>query len=95
MKLLLDENVPVKILQLLRIRNVPVRHVHGTPVNGDNDEQIFSYAIKRKMTLITLDRDFPEDIYFEKTHYGIIFVESRGMHPEQMPINAYTRKITI
>ncbi|MBI2966205.1 MAG: DUF5615 family PIN-like protein [Bacteroidetes bacterium] len=78
MKLLLDENVPDDILQILRIKRIPVRHVHNTPVSGSNDEQIFLYAVKRKMTLISFDRDFLDDIYFEKMHYGIIFIVSRN-----------------
>ena len=78
MKLLLDENIPLSLASILAQRNFKVLHILDTNLKGASDELIFKFAQKRKFIIVTFDKDFLSDEYFEKNHFGIIFIKSRN-----------------
>lgn len=79
MKLLLDENIPLDILARLAGHKISVRHILLLPkLSASNDEVVFSYAFKNRLTIITYDNDFLNDHFLNQPHYGIIFIRTRN-----------------
>jgi len=78
MKLLLDENIPFGIAGRLSQHDIKVRHVLQTHLSGAADETIFEFACANKMTIVTFDKDFLGDKFFQQSHYGIIFLQPAG-----------------
>lgn len=83
MKLLLDENIPLELINLLKGKNLEVKHILYTNLKSASDEAIFKYAVKNKMTIITFDEDFLDDKFFTETHYGIILTKKRSKNLEE------------
>ena len=74
-KLISDENVPVKITGLLIKRNFDVRKA---PL-GINDSQLSILSKREKRAIITFDKHFiNKKLFSPKDHFGIIFIQ---IHP--------------
>lgn len=71
MKLLIDENVRNSIVEFLENK----KEFKVTSINnlqkGLPDDEVYNYAIKNKMVIITHDKDFKK--YKNLNNYGIIF----------------------
>ncbi|MBU0502720.1 MAG: DUF5615 family PIN-like protein [Candidatus Margulisbacteria bacterium] len=73
MKFLLDENLPIETVAVLREIGCDVKNVHDLKLAGKSDEKIIEVARKEKRILITLDLDFSNILnYPPKSHPGII-----------------------
>ena len=78
MRLLLDENIPRDVFTQLIGNNISVKHLLSTIYIGSSDELIFKYALRKKMTIVTYDKDFLDDKFMSQSHYGIIFLRARS-----------------
>ena len=76
LEFLLDENVSVKTLKRLRMKNLTVRSVRSENILGIKNGSLLSLCKERKWILITHDKDFLNPLL--KEHYGIILV---NIHP--------------
>lgn len=74
MRLLLDENVPINLRKELKRVGHNVEHINFAG-KGMTDEEVLSYALKEKRTLISLDADFCHLKKME--NYGIIKINSK------------------
>jgi len=57
-RILVDENVPIGVMEWLKKRGLNVIRVSEAGLAGAKDENIAKYAIKNKMIILTLDTDF-------------------------------------
>jgi len=57
-QILVDENVPMSVMEWLEKRGLNVIRVSKVGLIGAKDENIAKYAIKNKMIILTLDTDF-------------------------------------
>src|SRR3989344_8483462 len=74
-KLLSDENIPVKLTELLRRENFDIKNV---PL-GSTDKEISKIAKEESRTILTFDKHFINKRLFPpKEHSGIIFID---IHP--------------
>lgn len=74
MKFLLDENVPFELQTQLAKYKISSYHLLGLKLKGLSDEKVFNYAQKRKLTIITFDKDFLSEKFYTQSHYGIIYI---------------------
>ncbi len=70
--LLLDENIPRKVLTALRVAGYTATRVHDEGLRSQPDTAIFTYARAHQMTIITFDTDFLNRTAFPLPHAGII-----------------------
>jgi len=57
-KILVDENVPTSVVEWLKKKGLNAIRASETGLRGARDENIAKYALKNKMTILTLDTDF-------------------------------------
>jgi len=57
-QILVDENVPISVMEWLKKRGLIVVRVSEAGLLGAKDENIAEYAVKNKMMILTLDTDF-------------------------------------
>ena len=75
MKFFLDENVPLSILDLMRVLGFEAEHARNTNLRGAADAEIADYAKKQKVILITKDLEFGSLLLYPKgSHYGLIII---------------------
>jgi hypothetical protein len=84
-ELYLDEDVSVLIADLLGARGFSVTTTQEAGQVGQSDAEQLAYAVRRKRTLVTHNRDDFERLaseYFSSglKHYGIIFAVRRPVH---------------
>jgi len=74
MKILADENIPIKIIELLEKDNFNIKRVP----KGADDQSIAELAKSENRVLLTFDRDFGNILLFPPQQYsGIIFIRIR------------------
>ena len=64
MKFLADENVYVPIIEYLRSEGHEVIDIRETSLSGSSDDEIFRKAVKEKLTILTMDKDFARMLRF-------------------------------
>jgi predicted nuclease of predicted toxin-antitoxin system len=75
MKIKLDENLPLRLADLLRDLGHDVQTVHEERLVGQNDTEIWEAAQKESRFLITQDLDFSDSRKFVPgSHHGILLV---------------------
>jgi len=57
-QILVDENVPISVMEWLKSRGFSVQRVSEAGLRGSRDEDIARYAVRNNMVVLTLDRDF-------------------------------------
>jgi len=57
-RILVDENVPISVMEWLKKRGLSVQRVSEIGLRGARDKSVARYAVKNKMTILTLDTDF-------------------------------------
>jgi predicted nuclease of predicted toxin-antitoxin system len=72
MKILVDENIPLKSVQALREMGHEVLDIRGTPDEGVTDEVLWGIVQQEKRLLITTDKGFTQ--YREQQHQGILVI---------------------
>lgn len=76
MKFLADENVYVPIIEYLRSKGHEVIDIRETSLSGASDDEIFRNAVKEKLTIFTMDKDFARLLRFPPDHCaGIIVIK--------------------
>jgi predicted nuclease of predicted toxin-antitoxin system len=61
MKILLDANVPISLVEYLSSFSLKVFHILKSNLKSASDQTIFQYAQKKKYLIITFDKDFLGD----------------------------------
>ena len=92
MKLLANENFPLKSTSLLRQAGFDIIAI-GTDNPGISDKEVIRIAEREKRTIITFDKDYGELIYKHgyKPEAGVIFLKPFDFKPEDPGI--YLMKI--
>ena len=76
MLFLIDECVSKKTILLIRKTECKIFTVQDSQIEGQPDSVILETAVSKKLTLITVDKDFGNIlIYPPKIHYGIIILK--------------------
>lgn len=97
MKLLANENFPLKSILYLRSKSFDIISI-GTDNPSIQDNVIMTIAIKEERTILTFDRDYGELIfkYNYKPRNGVIYLrldEYKADEPGKMPATAlYTKR---
>ena len=73
---LLDENMPRKVLTVLRREGFNVTRVYDAGLRSQPDTAIFAYARAHQMTIITFDSDYLNQTAFPPPHAGILVLRS-------------------
>jgi predicted nuclease of predicted toxin-antitoxin system len=73
---LLDENIPRKIHTSLRMQGYSATRVYDAGLCSQPDTAIFNYARAHRMTIITFDTDYLNQITFPPPHAGILVLRS-------------------
>lgn len=69
---LLDENIPRKVLSILRRAGYVAARVYDEKLYSQSDVAIFTHARARHMTIITFDTDYLYQKAFPPPHAGIV-----------------------
>lgn len=73
-KILADENIPLKIVELLEKNNFDIKRAP----RGSEDKEIANIAHSDNRIIITFDRDFGNILLFPPQQYsGIVFIRIR------------------
>jgi len=79
MKIKLDENLPIRLMSILKSLGHGVRTVGEEDLTGRADSEIWEAAQKEDRFLITQDLDFSDVRRFAPgTHHGILLVRLRS-----------------
>jgi predicted nuclease of predicted toxin-antitoxin system len=80
MRILIDENLPFRLIRALRALGHDVEHVYTKNLAGRPDPDVLALARAEERLLITSDRRFADmRIFLPGTHPGLLFV--RLKHP--------------
>jgi len=82
MKILVDENIPLKSVQALRDLGHDVLDIRGTPDEGVADEVLWEIAQPEKRLLITTDKGFTQ--YRNQQHQGILIIRLKKPNRHQI-----------
>jgi predicted nuclease of predicted toxin-antitoxin system len=97
-QLLVDENVPISVMEWLRVRGVTARRVSEVGLKGARDEEVARHATKNNMVILTLDIDFAQ-IYHDVFRGLLGIVAIRAKPPTAINIiemlDKTLRKITL
>lgn len=84
-RFLLDENISQTVSQILRDSGFSVLHIEEVGLSNSADEDILAFAKKRRLTVITHDKDFGNLIRFPvQNHYGVILLRFRDQRPQNV-----------
>ena len=79
MKIKLDENLPLRLANLLKELGHDVQTVHGERLTGHGDREIWEAVQKESRFLITQDMDFSDSRQFAPgSHHGILLLRLRS-----------------
>lgn len=92
MRILLDENLPIRLVAALRALGHDVEHVYTKDLSGRPDPDVMALAQREERFLITLDRRFADARLFTPgTHAGVLFV--RLKHPARRALFEKVRSL--
>ncbi len=75
MKVLVDENIPMSIVELLSSEGFEVLDLRKSVHEGKLDEFIFDYAIDNSAFFITTDKDFFHTVPWKfPEHFGVAII---------------------
>lgn len=75
MRIVVDENIPLKTVRALRQQGHDVRDIRQTPNEGMDDAELWTLAQGDLRLLITTDKGFGR--YRDESHQGILIVRLR------------------
>lgn len=79
MKILLDENLPMRLVRALRALGHDVEHIYSKDLSGKPDHDVRALAYAEDRFLITQDRRFADARVFPLgTHPGILLVRMKS-----------------
>lgn len=85
MKFLLDENISQTLTRSLRRSGFKIIHVLDVNLGGASDEEILNFALKKKLTIITHDKDFGNLIRFRSiNHYGVMILRFKNQKSDNV-----------
>ena len=64
MKFLLDENLPLSLIEVFNEMNIECKHVKNIGLIGSTDKDIASYAKREKFILVTKDLEFGNFLFY-------------------------------
>jgi len=84
-RILIDENVPKSVVELLEKKSFKFTNVSETRLKGAKDKTIAEYASQSKMTILTLDTDFAQ-LYHTvmKGALAVIVVKAKPATPSNI-----------
>ena len=92
MRILLDENLPVRLTRALRALGHDVEHVYTRELSGRPDPEVMALAQSEARFLITSDRRFADArVFAPGTHAGLLFI--RLKHPARRALFDKVRMI--
>lgn len=75
MRFIIDENIAKKVVDFLKSKKYPVKHITDIQI-GLDDFEILDLAHLRNSVLITFDKDFGELVFkYNRSHKGVIFLK--------------------
>jgi predicted nuclease of predicted toxin-antitoxin system len=82
MRILVDENIPLKTVAALNGNGHDVLDVRGTPEQGVDDATLWQIAQRQKRLLVTTDKGFAQRRY--EPHHGVVIVRLRQPNRERI-----------
>ena len=84
MKLLADENIPVRALDLLKQERVDIVSVLDF-TQGLSDDDVLTIAMEQERVLVTFDKDFVDIIFRTRAETkGVVLLRFMPKSPEQL-----------
>lgn len=85
MKFLLDENISQTLKCFLNDSGFKAEHVLDVELGNATDDEIIVFAKKKKLIILTHDKDFGNLIRFPiQTHYGVILLRFKNQKPQNV-----------
>jgi predicted nuclease of predicted toxin-antitoxin system len=79
MKILLDENLPVRLIRALRALGHDVEHANTSNLAGRPDSEVLAVAQSEDRFLITQDRRFADArVFTDGAHAGVLFLRLKS-----------------
>ena len=82
MKILVDENIPIKTVNKLRALGHLVKDIRGTSDQGIADDKLWQITQSENMMLITTDKGFSQ--YRNYLHSGILIIRLRRPNQDKI-----------
>ena len=82
MKIAVDENIPLSVVNEIKNRGIDVLDIRGTHLEGIDDEKLWEIVQAEKRLFLTTDKGFSQ--HRKETHFGIIIVNLK--HPNSQKI---------
>lgn len=74
MNIIANENVFEPIIEFLKSKGHSIISVRDSPLSGASDDEIYELAIKDKLIILTMDKDFSRMVRFPPERCGGIIV---------------------
>ena len=74
MNIIADENIYEPIIEFLKSEGHNVLSVRNSELSGNSDDDIYKVAVKNKLLIITMDKDFTRTLRFPPEQCGGIIV---------------------
>ena len=87
---LLDENVPKKMLSVMRGAGYTVTRVYDEKLSSQPDGAIFIYARATNRVIVTFDTDYLSRLKFPPPHAGILVLRA---FPRKYPVTSLASTI--
>lgn len=85
MRFLLDENISQSVSRGLNDSGFSATSVFDEGLGSVPDEEIIAFARRKRLTIITHDKDFGNLIRFPRErHYGVIMLRFRDQKPQNV-----------
>lgn len=86
-RFLVDENLPARLIDLLRSEGYDAEHAYDVGLRARPDVDVFAFARTASATLITQDHDLERDTgQFPPPHPGVILIELPQHWPRENKI---------
>lgn len=86
MRIIADENIFEPIIKWLRVNGHEVISIRGVGLSGVSDDEIYKKAVKQKLVILTMDKDFSRMLRFPPQRCGGIIV----VKIYRLPVNETT-----
>jgi len=82
MKILVDQNIPIKTVNALHDSGHSVKDIRGTPGQGSSDDELWQMVQTEGVMLITTDKGFSQ--YRNYSHSGILIIRLKQPNQDKI-----------
>ena len=93
LKLLADENIPKRLVRLLREKGIDVVRIADLGLRGISDQDVISLANRLGRAILTRDSDFTQPWLLWNANYGVVYIAFNPAKEEMAALSTLLSKV--